>query len=255
MVLIFLRDWRSALIVVMNIPFALAERRDSAVGHGPDHQYHDAGRAGARGGRSGGRSHGGHREYSYADAAGRIARTRGAGSLQQTAIARLLSMFCILAVFVPSFLHDRRGPAAFRSAVPGGRVFDDRFVFALEQPGSGVFHLAHEGSIAAKREEGLFGWLRGSSTNAICDAVLRFRWPLVLGYLAAAIGLMSMCSCRAWEREIFPDANAPLLRIRLRAPAGTRIEETERIVLRALDVIQQEAGRRTTSRSPAISSG
>ena len=42
--------------------------------------------------------------------------------------------------------------------------------------------------------------------------------------------------------EIFPDANAPLLRIRLRAPSGTRVEETERIVLRALDVIQREAG-------------
>ena len=42
--------------------------------------------------------------------------------------------------------------------------------------------------------------------------------------------------------EIFPDANAPLLRIRLRAPAGTRIEETERIVLRALDVIRREVG-------------
>ena len=42
--------------------------------------------------------------------------------------------------------------------------------------------------------------------------------------------------------ELFPDANAPLLRIRLRAPAGTRIEETERIVMHALDVIQREAG-------------
>ena len=31
--------------------------------------------------------------------------------------------------------------------------------------------------------------------------------------------------------EIFPDANAPLLRIRLARAAGTRIEETERIVL------------------------
>ena len=43
--------------------------------------------------------------------------------------------------------------------------------------------------------------------------------------------------------------------IRLRAPAGTRIEETERIVLRALDVIGRESGHETTSRSPAISSG
>jgi len=42
--------------------------------------------------------------------------------------------------------------------------------------------------------------------------------------------------------ELFPDANAPLLRIRLRAPAGTRIEETERMVMHALDVIRREAG-------------
>ena len=54
MVLIFLRDWRSALIVILNIPFALLSRRDSAVGGRPDHQHHDAGRPGAGGGRAGG---------------------------------------------------------------------------------------------------------------------------------------------------------------------------------------------------------
>ena len=42
--------------------------------------------------------------------------------------------------------------------------------------------------------------------------------------------------------KLFPDANPPLMRIRLRAPTGTRIEETERIVLRALDVINREIG-------------
>ena len=42
--------------------------------------------------------------------------------------------------------------------------------------------------------------------------------------------------------EIFPDANAPLLRLRMRAPTGTRIEETERLVLRALDVLNREIG-------------
>ncbi len=42
--------------------------------------------------------------------------------------------------------------------------------------------------------------------------------------------------------ELFPDADAPLLRVRLRAPAGTRIEETERIVLHALQLIRHDAG-------------
>ena len=90
--------------------------------------------------------------------------------------------------------------------------------------------------------------MRGSSgifarsTSGYLRLVLRFRWPLVLGYLAVAFGLLYVLLPRMGT-ELFPDANAPLLRVRLRAPAGTRIEETERIVLRALNVIQQDAGK------------
>ena len=36
MVLIFLRDWRSALIVVLNIPFALLSAVILLVGHRPN---------------------------------------------------------------------------------------------------------------------------------------------------------------------------------------------------------------------------
>ena len=47
--------------------------------------------------------------------------------------------------------------------------------------------------------------------------------------------------------QIFPDADAPVLRLRLRAPTGTRVEETERRVLRALDVIRNEIGQGNVS--------
>jgi multidrug efflux pump subunit AcrB len=95
---------------------------------------------------------------------------------------------------------------------------------------------AHRG----EEHEGLFGRLR-SFYSRYLNLVLRFRWPLVLGYLASALVILYLLLPRMGT-ELFPDANAPLLRIRLRAPAGTRIEETERIVLRALNRIQQEAG-------------
>jgi len=90
-------------------------------------------------------------------------------------------------------------------------------------------------------QEGLFGKLRGFYERYL-RVVLKFRWPLVLGYLVAAFALIYFLA-PSLGTELFPDANAALLRIRLRAPAGTRIEETERIVLRAIDSIQQEAGR------------
>ena len=71
--------------------------------------------------------------------------------------------------------------------------------------------------------------------------MLRFRWPVALAYLVTSLGLIYILGPRMGT-EIFPDANAPLLRIRLRLPAGTRIEQTERKVLSALEVIKREAG-------------
>jgi multidrug efflux pump subunit AcrB len=72
---------------------------------------------------------------------------------------------------------------------------------------------------------------------------LRVRWPLVLIYLAVSLGFVWVLLPRMGT-EIFPDANAPLLRLRMRAPTGTRIEETERLVLRALDALNREIGPR-----------
>jgi len=88
--------------------------------------------------------------------------------------------------------------------------------------------------------KGLFGNLRAFYRRYLL-LVLRLRWPLVAGYLAVSIGLLVVFLPRMGS-EIFPDANAPLIRIRLRAPAGTRVEQTEREVLRALEVIKHEAG-------------
>jgi multidrug efflux pump subunit AcrB len=85
----------------------------------------------------------------------------------------------------------------------------------------------------------------GSRLHALYDrylhGALRLRWPLAFVYLAGSAAVLFLLLPHMGT-ELFPDANAPLLRIRLRAPAGTRIEETERIVLRALDTIRREAG-------------
>ncbi len=88
--------------------------------------------------------------------------------------------------------------------------------------------------------EGFLGRLRSFYERSLA-VLLRFRWPLVASYLVVAIGLLWVLLPRMGT-ELFPEANAPLLRIRLRAPTGTRIEETERAVLRALDVIGREIG-------------
>ncbi|MGI8741262.1 MAG: efflux RND transporter permease subunit [Bryobacteraceae bacterium] len=239
-VLIFLRDWRSALIVVMNIPFALLSAvvllwatgqsinimtlggLALAVGVLVDEATVEI-------------------ENIHTQMLPGVSRARAVvEACSRTAIARLLSMVCILAVFVPSFFMVGVGRQLF---VPLSLAVAFSMIasYLLSSSLVPVFStwLMKERR-ADEEREGMFGRLR-SFYGRYLNGMLRFRWPLVFGYLAVATGLVWILLPRMGT-EIFPDANAPLLRIRLRAPTGTRIEETERMVLRALDVIHREAG-------------
>jgi multidrug efflux pump subunit AcrB len=158
----------------------------------------------------------------------------------RTAMARLLSMFCILAVFVPSFFMVGVGRQLF---VPLSLAVAFSMIasYLLSSTLVPVFSawLMKEGHRGEERE-GFFGFLRGFYSRYL-GVVLRFRWPLVLLYVASAAALLAILLPRMGT-EIFPDVDAAILRIRLRAPAGTRVEESERQVLRALDVIRREIG-------------
>ena len=240
MVLIFLRDWRSALIVVMNIPFALLAAvvllwvagqtinimtlggLALAVGVLVDEATVEI-------------------ENIHTQMQPGISRARAVlQATSQTALARLLSMFCVLAVFVPSFFMVGVGRQLF---VPLSLAVAFSMIasYLLSSSLVPVFStwLMKERRRGEERE-GIFGHLR-SFYSGYLNLVLRLRWPLVLVYLAGSFALIYILLPRLGT-EIFPDVNAPLLRIRLRAPTGTRVEETERIVLRALDVINRDIG-------------
>src|SRR5579862_4344551 len=240
MVLIFLRDWRSALIVVMNIPFALLSAvillwatgqtinimtlggLALAVGVLVDEATVEI-------------------ENIHTGMVPGISRARAVvEACSRTAMARLLSMFCVLAVFVPSFFMTGVTRQLFvpLSLAVGFAMIASYLLSSSLVPvfSTWLMREAHRG----EEHEGIFGHLR-SFYETYLRLVLRLRWPLVFAYLVAASAILYVLLPRMGT-ELFPDSNAPLLRVRLRAPAGTRIEETERIVLRALGVIQQDAG-------------
>ena len=240
MVLIFLRDWRSAVIVIMNIPFALLSAvillwltgqtlnimtlggLALAVGVLVDEATVEI-------------------ENIHTQMLPGVSRARAVvEACSRTAMARLLSMFCILAVFVPSFFMIGVARQLF---VPLSLAVAFSMIasYLLSSSLAPVFATwlmreAHRG----EEHEGVFGRLR-SFYDRYLNGVLRFRWPLAVVYLASAFGLLYLVLPRLGT-ELFPDANATLYRIRLRSAAGTRIEENERIVLHALDVIAREAG-------------
>lgn len=74
------------------------------------------------------------------------------------------------------------------------------------------------------------------------EAVLKRRWPVILTYFGVS-AIILLVATPHLGTEIFPDANGPVLRMRLKAPIGTRIEETEPMVLHALDLIRKTIGK------------
>jgi len=240
MVLLFLRDWRSALIVVMNIPFALFAAviclwatgqtinimtlggLALAVGVLVDEatvsieNIHTQMQPGVS------------RAHAVVEAS------------RQTSVARLLSMVCVLAVFIPSFFMTGVARQLF---VPLSLAVAFAMIasYLLSSSLVPVFSTwLSRGVKHVEEGKGVFGRMRSVYRNYL-EVVLRLRWPLVLGYLAVSVALLVFYLPRM-ATEIFPDANAPLIRLRLRAPTGTRIEESEKNVLKALEVIKREAG-------------
>src|SRR5262249_23687040 len=113
MVLLFLRDWRSVIVVVLNIPFALLGAIVAlpltgqtinlmtlgglalAVGILVDEATVEVGNI--------------HTQFEHTP---NIARAVRAGNAQ-TAVPRLLAMLCVLAVFIPSFTMQGAARALF----------------------------------------------------------------------------------------------------------------------------------------------
>jgi multidrug efflux pump subunit AcrB len=76
----------------------------------------------------------------------------------------------------------------------------------------------------------------------LLNAVVRWRWSLVGVYLAGSALVLFLVGGQL-GMEIFPNVDSGQFQLRMRAPTGTRIERTEEITHKVLDVIADAAGR------------
>src|SRR5579883_601402 len=236
MVLLFLRDWRSSFIVITTIPFALLSAvvwlwaagqtinimtlggLALAVGVLVDEATVEI-------------------ENIHTHMAGGLSRPRAVlDACRKTAIPRLLSMLCVLSVFVPSFFMVGVGRQLFVPlslavgfAMVSSYVLSSTLVPVLS---TWIMRQAHGEDLETGFRRTYRGILRG---------LLKVRWPLVTAYTVLAAMLLLYLVPRT-PTELFPTVDAGQFQLRLRAPIGTRIERTEEIELQALDVIRQAAG-------------
>ena len=104
MILLFLRDLRSVIVVVLNIPLAFTGSLFGLLADRQHDQHHVAGWHGPGHRHAGRRGDGLDREHSRPNEENEEpGRAVERGSMQ-TAVPRLLAMLCILSVFIPAFI-------------------------------------------------------------------------------------------------------------------------------------------------------
>ena len=244
MILLFLRDWRSAFIVVINIPLSLmAALLALWISKQTVNIMTLGGLALAVG--------------ILVDEAtvcienihAHLARGRPLGraaldATLETAGPRFLAMLCILAMFIPALFMVGAARAMFvpLSLAVGFAMVASYLLSSTLVPILSVWVLRGHGSAVAGQTAAKTGFARFQAGYAgLLRGVVRWRWFVVAVYLAAT-GAIIVFGGRRLGSEIFPRVESGQLQVRLRAPAGTQIDGTETIALRALELIRQEAG-------------
>jgi multidrug efflux pump subunit AcrB len=242
MVLLFLRDWRSVIVVVLNIPFALCGAVVGlwltgqtinlmtlgglalAIGILVDESTVEV-------------------ENIHHQMAGTrsVARAVRRGN-QQTAIPRLLAMLCVLAVFLPSFFMQGAARALFvpLSLAVGFAMVTSYLLSSTFVPVLSTWLLRHHHRLEGGRESA-FQQAQGAYGSGVAR-VVRWRWVVVPAYLLASVAML-VFGWMTLGLEIFPKVDTGRFLLRLRAPDGTRFEETEQLTLAALRTIEQEVGK------------
>lgn len=238
--LLFLRDWRSSLVVVITIPLALLLAVVAlwaagqtinimtlgglalAVGVLVDegtvlieniHVHLGRGEPKAR---------------AVVNASGEVA------------VPRFLAMLSVLAVFIPSFFMSGAARSLFvpLSLAVGFAMGASYLLSSSLVPVLANWILRPENT--AHREGGRFERFR-TRYGSTLDRVMARPVLLLAGYGVFA-AIVFIIALPRLSREIFPSAAANQFRMRFDAPEGTRVPLTEQMARRVLDVINREAG-------------
>ncbi len=160
-------------------------------------------------------------------------------AMSEVTLPRLLAMLCILAVFIPSFFLVGIGRALFPPlALAVGFAMVASYLLSSTLVPVLAGWLLRGGGAAAPRP-GLFARLQAAYARLGLRLVQR-KWLVVVGYGLACAALLPLGG--RLGSELFPRADHGQLRLRIRAPAGTRLERTEELVRSVEQTIRAEVG-------------
>ncbi len=246
MVLLFLRDWRSVIVVVLNIPFALCGALMALWATGQTINIMTLGRSRTCHRHPGRRVHGRSREHPPPDGGDVLGRSRRAAWQPADGDPAAPRDALRAGGLHPVVLHAGGGPGAVRPALARRRLRDGGLVLAVQHVRAGPLHLAaappspppsRAGSTVARRSSAA-----GTPTAGPWAVVVRWRWLVVPAYLAVTLGVIVVVG-RSLGLEIFPKVDAGRFQLRMRAPTARGTRRPRSWPSQALETIEKEVGR------------
>lgn len=244
MVLLFLRDWPSALIVVVNIPISLLAALTALWITGQTVNIMTLGGLVLAVGILVDMS-----TVVVENIHTHLVRTERVeravlDAVREVAVPLVIAMLCVVAVFLPSFAMQGAARALFvpLSLAVGFSMFASYVLANTLVPILSVwaFRARRATDHAVQGEPGFFARMQQGY-------VARLR-PLVAHRLAVLLVYLLICGAAIvllfprLGTDIFPRAEAGQLQLRLRGPTGTQLELTTAASQRALRIIADETG-------------
>ncbi len=158
-----------------------------------------------------------------------------------TAVPILLALLCILSVFVPAFIMQDPLRSLFMplTLAVGFAMIVAYLLASTLVPILCVALLKHRGGHDHAKEPGLFDRILKAYTKAVAWFV-RGRWLIVPSYLGACALVLGFLGMQV-GKELFPQIDSGQFVLRFRPPPGSNFELTRQMAIKCLEEIEREA--------------
>jgi multidrug efflux pump subunit AcrB len=159
-----------------------------------------------------------------------------------TAVPRLLALLCILAVFIPAFIMGDPLRALFLPLTlgVGFAMISSYLLSSTFVPILCVYLIKHLGHEHDEGKPGLFDLLL-EVYRRVVKWLVGLRWWVVSAYLVGCLLILGLLGMRVGT-ELFPQIDSGQFVLRFRAPPGSNFELTRQMGVKCLDEIEREAG-------------
>jgi len=242
MILLFLGDWRSSLIVVITIPFALLMAVVLLRVTGQTINIMTLGGLALSVGVLVDEGTVLMENIHVHLAQGEKKARAVLGASREVAVPRLLAMLSVLAVFVPSFFMTGPARSLFvpLSLAVGFSMGASYLLSSSLVPVLANWIMKQEKHEAGHSNEARFDRFR-KRFQGILERIMEFPKLLLGAYAIVAVLIIMLVGPKLAE-EIFPSSASTQFRLRIDAPDGTRVAVTEALVQKVLAAIAREAG-------------